>query len=66
MCKESYCPLMGGKPCMGKQCAMATYTWHTPSQTRTWRCGVPHVDDMEARSPIEEECFDITTGKEDK
>ena len=42
--RGTLCPLMGGKPCMGKECAMAVYSaiWDG------WRCGLASENDMEA------------------
>ena len=42
--RGTLCPLRGGRPCMGNDCAMAVYsaTWNG------WRCGLASENDMEA------------------
>ena len=50
MYAERYCPLMGGKPCMGKQCGCAL-AWSDTIKTY-WHCGLAHDGDLYAVNVI--------------
>ena len=41
-----FCPLMGGKPCMGRSCACAVTTFATNGDefAHAWRCGLVDAD----------------------
>ena len=49
------CPLMGGRPCTGNDCAMAVYS----VVGELWRCGLPVVGTKEGGNVIGTERLEV-------